>query len=95
MDHTINSIPTMARATKSGALAAHATSLATGRDYQDQVRLEKARKKYEAEQAEKKKNGTNDRESRAKAIEIEALYDAPDAEATLRHVTTRNPGGQA
>ncbi len=76
----------MARTTRSGAVAViNAISLATGRDYREKVRREKARKKHEAEQAKKKKNGTNDRESRAKAMEIEALYDATDAEATVRH----------
>ena len=54
----------MARATRSGAVAAHAPILATGRDYREQVRLQKARKKHEAEQAEKKKNGMNDRVSK-------------------------------
>ena len=76
----------MARTTRSGAVAViNAISLATGRDYREKVRREKARKKHEAEQAKKKKNGTNDRESRAQAMEIEALYDATDAEATVRH----------
>jgi hypothetical protein len=67
----------MARVTRRGPIATPAT-LATGRDYREQIKQEKRRKKYEREQAQKKKDGTScDRISRAKAMEIEALYASP------------------
>jgi hypothetical protein len=66
----------MARASRSGLAADTSISMVTGREYREEVRRKKARKKYEKEQA--RSGGGNDRVStRAKAMQIEALYLEP------------------
>ena len=63
--------------------------------------MAKARKKHEKEQSKKARDGTNDRVSRAKAIEIDALYenahmevalpDTPSPRPTRRRIRLANP----
>jgi hypothetical protein len=73
----------MARTSRSGTVADTSTSVATGRDYREQVKLAKARKKHEKEQALQMRNGTNERVSRAKSTQIDALYREVPMKATL------------
>ena len=68
----------MARKTRRGPIAAGSSIGLTHLEVREKTRVAKARKKYEKEQAKKTANGTNDRVSRAKTIQIDALYaDAP------------------
>ena len=58
-----------------------------------QKKAEKARKKHEKEQSKKARgdDGTNDRVSRARAIEIDALYDNAHMEVALPDTPSPRP----
>ena len=63
----------------------------TGRDYREYVKLAKARKKHEKEQANQMRNGTNERVSRAMSTQRDALYQDATMEGA---VPSRSPSPQ-
>ena len=69
---------TMTRTTRQGRVATPAVVASTigvsDKQQRVQKKAEKARKKHEKEQSKKARDGTNNRVSRARAIEIDALY---------------------
>ena len=87
-DHNTDSFRpfTMTRTTRQGRVANPAAASTIGltlKDQRAQKKVAKARKKHEKEQSKKERDGTNDRVSRARAIEIDALYDNEPMEVAL------------